>query len=99
MASSRKSRSSSLSGVVENVLRDQVRVGNHLVVALSGGVDSVVLLNLLAPLSAQIPFSLSAIHIDHGISANAAEWSTFCRNLCCSIAIPLRIAQLKIGRE
>jgi tRNA(Ile)-lysidine synthase len=99
MANSRKSKSSSLSGTVENVLREQVRAGNHLVVALSGGVDSVVLLDLLVPLSARIPFSLSAIHVDHGISANATEWSTFCRNLCRSLAIPLRIVQLKIRRE
>ncbi len=80
-------------------MREKVRPGSHLVVALSGGVDSVVLLNLLVPLSGQIPFSLSAIHIDHGISANASEWSTFCRNLCQSIAIPLKIAKLKIRKE
>jgi tRNA(Ile)-lysidine synthase len=99
MASSRKSKSSSLAHAVENALREEVRPGNHLVVALSGGVDSVVLLNLLVPLSVQIPFSLSAIHINHGISANASEWSTFCRNLCQSIAIPLKIANLKIRKK
>jgi tRNA(Ile)-lysidine synthase len=80
-------------------LLEHVRPDSHLIVALSGGVDSVVLLNLLVPLSAQIPFSLSAIHVNHGISANATEWSTFCRNLCRSMAVPLRIAQLKIVRE
>jgi tRNA(Ile)-lysidine synthase len=80
-------------------LLEHVQAGDHLVVALSGGVDSIVLLNLLVPLSAQIPFSLSAIHVNHGISANAAEWTVFCRHLCRSMAIPLRIAQLKIGRE
>ncbi len=99
MASSRKSKSSSLPATVENVLREQVRAGDHLVVALSGGVDSVVLLDLLVPLSAQMPFSLSAIHVNHGISANATEWSTFCRDLCCSLAIPLKIAEPKIVRE
>lgn len=99
MASSRKSKSSSLPATVENVLREQVRASDHLVVALSGGVDSIVLLDLLVPLSAQIPFSLSAIHVNHGISASATEWSTFCRDLCRSMTIPLRVAQLKIRRE
>ena len=75
MASSRKSKSNSISRKAENVLREQVRPGNHLVVALSGGVDSVVLLDLLVPLSVQIRFSLSAIHVNHGISANADRWS------------------------
>jgi tRNA(Ile)-lysidine synthase len=99
MANSRKSKSSSLSCAVENVLHEKVRPGNHLVVALSGGVDSVVLLNVLVPLSVLIPFSLSAIHINHGISANAAEWSMFCHDLCRSMAIPLKMAKLKINRE
>ena len=31
------------------MLREQIRSGDHLVVALSGGLDSVVLLDLLAP--------------------------------------------------
>src|SRR4051794_14351471 len=99
MVNSRKSRPNSLARTVENVLREQVLPGNHLVAALSGGVDSVVLLNLLVPLSVQIPFSLSAIHVNHGISANAAEWSRFCHDLCASIAIPLKTVQLKIRKE
>ena len=99
MANSRKSRPNSLARTVENVLREQVLPGNHLVAALSGGVDSVVLLNLLVPLSVQIPFSLSAIHVNHGISANAAEWSRFCHDLCASIAIPLKTVQLEIRKE
>ncbi|MDN5754067.1 MAG: tRNA(Ile)-lysidine synthetase, partial [Nitrosospira sp.] len=63
------------------MLREQIRRGDHLVVALSGGVDSVVLLDLLVPLSIQIQFALSAIHVNHGISANAVKWSRFCREL------------------
>ncbi|MDN5881207.1 MAG: tRNA lysidine(34) synthetase TilS [Nitrosospira sp.] len=99
MASSRKSNSNSISGKAEKVLREQIRRGDHLVVALSGGVDSVVLLDLLVPLSIQIQFALSAIHVNHGISANAVKWSRFCRELCRSMGIPLKIARLKIDRE
>ncbi len=99
MASSRKLKSSNLSDTIENVLCGQVRSGNHLVVALSGGIDSVVLLNLLIRLSAQFSFSLSAIHINHGISINATEWSIFCRDLCRSSGISLKISRLKIRRE
>lgn len=99
MASSRKSKSNSISSKTEDVLHEQIRCGDHLVVALSGGLDSVVLLNLLASLSVQMRFALSAVHVNHGISVNAATWTKFCRALCRSKGIPLEIARLKINRE
>jgi tRNA(Ile)-lysidine synthase len=99
MASSRKSKSNSISRRVQNVLREQIHRGDRLAVALSGGVDSVVLLDLLIPISVEMQFSLSAIHVNHGISANTDRWSEFCRDLCRSRSVPLEIAELKIRRE
>jgi tRNA(Ile)-lysidine synthase len=99
MASSRKSKSSSIKSKAEDVLRQRVRRGDRLAAALSGGIDSVVLLHLLVPLSAAMGFRLSAIHVDHGISGNAGKWSAFCRDLCHGLGILLETAQLKIGRE
>lgn len=81
------------------MLRERIQPGDHLVVALSGGVDSVVLLDLLAALSVQMQFTLSAVHVNHGISANAGKWSKFCRDLCRLKGIPLKIIRLKISRE
>ncbi|TPV62032.1 tRNA lysidine(34) synthetase TilS [Aestuariibacter sp. GS-14] len=56
-----------------------------LLIGLSGGVDSVVLLHALVTLRnqhlLQLP-PLVAMHVNHGISANAAEWQTFCETLC-----------------
>lgn len=52
-------------------------------VALSGGPDSVALLHLLAKLRRSMPLSLSAVYIDHGIRKRAArKEGEFCRNLC-----------------
>jgi tRNA(Ile)-lysidine synthase len=62
-------------------------------------VDSVVLLDLLIPLSVQLEFALSAVHINHGISLHADEWSSFCRHLCHSRGVPLETARLKINRQ
>jgi len=80
-------------------LRTQVHTGDHLAVALSGGVDSVVLLHLLVPLASQMQLPLSAVHVNHGISPNADKWSKFCRNLCQSRNIPLEIARVKVTRK
>jgi tRNA(Ile)-lysidine synthase len=99
MASSRKPKSNSIKSKAEDVLRRQVRQGDRLAVALSGGIDSVVLLHLLVPLSASMGFGLSAVHVNHGISANAGKWSTFCGDLCHGLGIFLETARLKIECE
>ncbi len=41
--------------------------------AVSGGVDSMVLLDLLHKLSAEIPFQLQIIHINHGVRGAASD--------------------------
>ncbi|MBP5789097.1 MAG: tRNA(Ile)-lysidine synthetase, partial [Neisseriaceae bacterium] len=69
-------------------------------VALSGGVDSVVLLHLLWRLREKNPaFDLSAMHIHHGLQAVADEWIIFCENLCRKLKIPLTIQKVKVDKE
>ena len=55
-----------------------------LVVALSGGVDSMVLLSLVASLkrNAELTAEVSAVHVHHGLSANADQWLSFCQQQC-----------------
>ncbi len=54
-----------------------------LVIALSGGVDSIVLLHLLKSLKSQgAGFSLRAIHINHQLSPAADDWSQHCLSIC-----------------
>lgn len=82
-----------------NVLRRYVTSGSHLAIGLSGGVDSVVLLDILAILSTEMRFKLSAVHVNHGISKNAAEWSHFCCRLCAAYGIPIVVSYVKVMRE
>jgi tRNA(Ile)-lysidine synthase len=62
-------------------------------VALSGGVDSVVLLHRLRELP-----GVSAIHVHHGLSPNAARWAAFCRRLCRRLGVPLTVRKVKVVR-
>lgn len=56
-----------------------------LCVALSGGLDSSVLLHALARLR---PVSgLRAVYIDHGLHADAARWGEHCAALCAGLGV------------
>jgi tRNA(Ile)-lysidine synthase len=70
---------------------------SSILIGLSGGVDSVVLLHLLHKLSARFSWQLSALHVHHGISPNADAWSDFCAGLCASHHIFLHIERVDIA--
>ncbi len=70
---------------------------SSVLVGLSGGVDSVVLLHMLHQLAARYSWQLSALHVHHGISRNADAWAEFCAELCDRHDIPLRIEHVDIA--
>ncbi|MDO8208375.1 MAG: tRNA lysidine(34) synthetase TilS [Gallionella sp.] len=94
MASSRKS--SSLNLACRVAADTPLPEGSSILVGLSGGVDSVVLLHLLHQLAPRFSWQLSAMHVHHGISPNADAWAQFCAGLCASHDIPLHIEQVDI---
>lgn len=56
--------------------------GDSVLVALSGGPDSVALLHILLRLKDKYALKLAAAHVDHGIRRNSVEDREFCRALC-----------------
>ena len=88
MASSRKSNSADLCSEVAAGLRSSLSPGANLLLGLSGGVDSVVLLDVLTQLAPSMRFSLRALYVDHGISPNAQRWAEFCAAACGSVGVP-----------
>ncbi|MEO8037907.1 MAG: tRNA lysidine(34) synthetase TilS [Betaproteobacteria bacterium] len=71
----------------------------HVVVGLSGGVDSVVLLDSLGACAAHGGFTIGALHVHHGLSRNADAWSDFCSRLCRDRNVPLTIARVSVARH
>ena len=65
-------------------------------VGLSGGLDSVVLLHLLARLREQKNFKLNAVHVHRGLGPCADEWADFCQRLCTQLNVDLRVAKVSI---
>jgi tRNA(Ile)-lysidine synthase len=68
-------------------------------VALSGGVDSVVLLHLLHQLQKRQNFTLKASHVHHGLSKNADKWVKFCEKLCIKLSVPLDVHYIKLPQK
>lgn len=67
-----------------------------LAVGLSGGRDSVALLAALAAAAPARGWRLGAVHVHHGLSANADAWTDFCRELCQKLGIPLQIHHVSV---
>src|SRR5689334_11258754 len=66
-------------------------------IAFSGGLDSTVLLHLLAHLAKteSLP-ALSAIHVHHGLQAVADAWPEHCRSVCAALGVPLQIVRVQV---
>ena len=58
-------------------------------IAYSGGLDSHVLLHILACIKDEIKPRLVAVHVNHGINQDAESWEKHCRTICENYAIEL----------
>lgn len=74
------------------------KAGARLAVALSGGIDSMALLDAACDVAPDRRIGLSAVHVHHGISPHADAWAAFCAEQCAARGVPLSIHRLAIGR-
>ena len=58
-------------------------------VAFSGGLDSTVLLQLLAMLRPRLAAPLSVVHVDHALQPQSVAWAEHCQRVCAELDIPL----------
>ena len=73
-----------------------VPAGSAICVGLSGGLDSTVLLDILAEHAVPAGHKVTALHIDHGLSPNAQSWTRFCERLCANQGVPLNVQQVRV---
>ncbi|MBW3694367.1 tRNA lysidine(34) synthetase TilS [Vibrio sp. T187] len=69
----------------------------RLVLAYSGGVDSRVLLELMAEYRKQLPdLECLAVHVHHGLSENADQWVEHCQQTCEQLNILVHIERVSL---
>lgn len=74
--------------------RQLLAKGHSVLIALSGGPDSVALLHLLSRLRKSYRLKLGAVYINHQIRPRAAKKEErFCQKLCDRLGVPLTIVR------
>ena len=72
---------------------------NQYYVALSGGVDSTVLLQVMSQLRAEYGFDLTALHVNHNINDNSASWDAHCRDFCNELGVAYQSTSLTLKSD
>jgi len=75
----------------------QLQSDSYIVLALSGGLDSMVLLDLLTKARHTASFSLQAVYVNHGISPFASQWGEFCAQQCALRGVSFTQCHVDLG--
>ena len=89
--------SEALSSRIEGPLAD--RPARAIVTGLSGGLDSCVLLHALSRSPMAQARGLRALHVHHGLHANADRWAEHCQALCDTLVLPLAIVRVDVALD
>ncbi len=81
--------------VAERVTR-AVAPGSAICAGFSGGVDSTVLLEVLANHVAPAGYPITALHVNHGLSPNADAWARSCERFCANHGVALTVQAIRV---
>ncbi len=79
--------------------RELVDPGDHVLVACSGGPDSIALLHVLSHLRTKARITLCCGSVDHGLRPEAAEEVKRVGAFANSLGVPFRAARIEVPRE
>jgi tRNA(Ile)-lysidine synthase len=93
--------------IVDCLMRQQIQ--GRVTIALSGGVDSMVLLDAMHRIQQGVSgknapnspprLAFDALHVHHGLSPNADAWAAFCQQECDRRGIVLNVARVNVNPD
>ncbi len=85
---------------VSSVLLSHLPESKHFVLALSGGVDSCVLLHTLSAFLALHPsYSAHTVYVHHGLSQHADDWAIACQTWSTELGMKCVIERVSLSLE
>lgn len=69
---------------------------NSYIVGFSGGADSTALLHALAKIHPQLDAPVAAVHVNHGLHADADRWQSQCEDFCRQHGIELTCLKIDL---
>lgn len=80
-------------------LKTLLAPGNRIIVGVSGGVDSMVLVDILHRNRNFLCKDFSVLHVDHQINPESANWAKFVQNYCKERNIPCKAITVDITKH
>jgi tRNA(Ile)-lysidine synthase len=86
--------------VLSTIERHQLILrGESVLAAVSGGADSVALLDVLRELRPTLGFTLACVHVHHGLRAEAEDDAQFVRRLCERFELSFHLERVTVRRQ
>ena len=76
--------------------KNLIQNGDHIIIGVSGGADSVYLLLILNELRESMNLTITAVHINHMIRREAVDDQKFVQDLCGQLSIPCKIFEIDV---
>ncbi len=88
-----------LTAAVEEIIRHHAMLagGETVLVAVSGGADSVALLSILTALAPAWRLTLHALHVDHGLRPDSERDGEVVRALGARLGVPVEVERVQVG--
>ena len=71
----------------------------NFILAISGGIDSMVMLRIATLIRNETSFSFRAIHINHNYSSNAQEMENHCIDICHQYNLDLTLKNIRLSKN
>lgn len=79
-------------------LAELIKNGNRIIVGVSGGVDSMVLLDILHRNRNFLRKDFKVLHVNHNINANSDKWADFVADYCNQKSIPCEVVSVDVSK-